>query len=87
MALVSDAASDVELLWAVLVRVLPGRWRVEALVLLAVCAFVRGDGVLTSVVVGEALEVCPGHHMAGLLDVVVQGGMSPEEMAALLLTS
>lgn len=83
---VADTAVEVELLWTVLARVLPDRWRVEALVLLAVCAFVRGDGPLTSVVVGEALEVCPGHRMAGLLDVVVRGGVSPEEMAALLLS-
>ncbi|SIJ20331.1 Uncharacterised protein [Mycobacteroides abscessus subsp. abscessus] len=60
----TERASAAEALWTVLARVLPDRWRVEALVLLAVAAFVRGDGAVAAVAVEAALGVVSGHRMA-----------------------
>ena len=41
---VGQSAGEAESLWALLSRSLPTPWRVEALVLVAFSAYVRGDG-------------------------------------------
>lgn len=46
---VGENAGAAESLWALLARVLPEPWRVEALVLLAFSAYARGDGPLAGV--------------------------------------
>jgi len=50
-AAASDVAAEAEALWTVLARVLPRPWRAEALALLAVSAYVRGDGSLAGTAV------------------------------------
>ncbi|WP_162951671.1 DUF4192 domain-containing protein [Mycobacterium paragordonae] len=80
-ALAASAASDeMEALWWALVRSLPGRWRVEALVLLAVSVYVRGDGVLARVALDAALEVDSSHTLARLLDRALTAGIEPSEI-------
>jgi hypothetical protein len=54
------------------------------LALLAVSAYVRGDGPLTGVALSAALAADPGHRMAGLLDVALHGGVRPEELRAVI---
>ena len=73
-----DAAAA-ESLWAVLARVLPEPWRVEALVLLAFSAYARGDGPLAGLSLEAALRSSPDHRMAGMLDTALQSGMRPEQ--------
>ena len=64
-------------------RTLPDPWRVEALVLLAFSAYVRGDGPLAGVSLEAALRCDPTHRMAGMLDTALQSCMRPEQIREL----
>lgn len=81
---VGEDAAAAEALWALLTRVLPDPFRVEALVLLAASAYARGDGPLAGVSLGAALSADPGHRLAGLLDVALTGGVRPEEVRVVI---
>jgi Domain of unknown function (DUF4192) len=83
---VGDSAAQAEELWALLARTLPTPWRVEALVLLAFSAYVRGDGPLAGVSLEAALRCDPDHRMAGMLDQALQSGMRPEQIRELAAT-
>lgn len=83
---VGDRAAQAESLWAVLSRVLPAPWRVEALVLLAFSAYARGDGPLAGVALEAALRCDATHRMAGMLDRALQSGLRPEEIRQLAAT-
>ncbi|MCV7257047.1 DUF4192 domain-containing protein [Mycobacterium shimoidei] len=83
---VGESASAAESLWALLARTLPEPWRVEALVLLAFSAYVRGDGPLAGVSLEAALRCAPDHRMAGMLDTALQSGLPPERIRDLALT-
>jgi hypothetical protein len=83
---VGDDAGQVEELWALLARTLPVPWRVEALVLLAFSAYVRGDGPLAGVSLEAALRCDPDHRMAVMLDQALQSGMRPEQIRELAAT-
>jgi hypothetical protein len=81
-----ENAGHAESLWAVLSRTLPDPWRVEALVLLAFSAYVRGDGPLAGVSLEAALRCDPTHRMAGMLDTALQSGIRPEQIRELAVT-
>ncbi|WP_459970691.1 DUF4192 domain-containing protein [Mycobacterium sp. MUNTM1] len=81
---VGEDAAAAEALWALLARVLPDPFRVEALVLLAASAYARGDGPLAGVSLGAALSADPCHRLAGLLDVALTGGVRPEEVRVVI---
>jgi Domain of unknown function (DUF4192) len=83
---VGQSAGEAESLWAMLSRNLPTPWRVEALVLLAFSAYVRGDGPLAGVSLEAALHCQPGHRMAGMLDTALQSGLRPEHIRELAVT-
>ncbi|KLO29512.1 DUF4192 domain-containing protein [Mycobacterium haemophilum] len=83
---VGESAAEAESLWAVLARILPQPWRVEALVLLAFSAYARGDGPLAGVSLEAALRCDPGHRMADMLDTALQSGLRPEDIRELALT-
>jgi hypothetical protein len=83
---VGERAGDAESLWALLARSLPEPWRVEALVLLAFSAYVRGDGPLAGVSLDAALRCDPEHRMAGMLDQALQSGLRPERIRELAVT-
>ncbi|SPM27655.1 DUF4192 domain-containing protein [Mycobacterium terramassiliense] len=83
---VGERAGDAESLWALLARSLPEPWRVEALVLLAFSAYVRGDGPLAGVSLDAALRCDPQHRMAGMLDQALQSGLRPERIRELAVT-
>ncbi len=83
---VGENAGQAEALWATLSRTLPDPWRVEALVLLAFSAYVRGDGPLAGVSLDAALRCDPTHRMAGMLDTALQSGMRPERIRELAVT-
>lgn len=80
---VGSEAAAAEALWALLSRILPEPWRVEALVLLAFSAYARGDGPLAGICLEAALRSDPEHRMAGMLDVALQSGMRPEQIREL----
>lgn len=83
---VGENAGAAESLWALLARTLPEPARVEALVLLAFSAYVRGDGPLAGVSLEAALRCAPDHRMAGMLDTALQSGLRPERIRDLALT-
>jgi Domain of unknown function (DUF4192) len=83
---VGAIAGDAESLWAVLARTLPGRGRVEALVLLAFSAYARGDGPLAGIALEEAVRRDPEHRMATMLDTALHAGMRPERIRELAMT-
>lgn len=83
---VGEHAVSAESLWALLSRVLPSPWRVEALVLLAFSAYARGDGPLAGISLEAALRCGSGHRMAGMLDRALQSGMRPEQIRELAVT-
>lgn len=80
---VGEGADAAESLWAVLARVLPQPWRVEALVLLAFSAYARGDGPLAGLSLDAALRCDPNHRMAGMLDQALQSGLRPNDIRKL----
>ncbi|MCG5433874.1 DUF4192 domain-containing protein [Mycobacterium sp. MYCO198283] len=80
---VGVAAAAAEALWAELTRLLPDRWRVEPLVLLAFSAYVRGDGPLAGIALEAALRIDGAHRMAVMLDKALQSGMRPEQIREL----
>lgn len=80
---IGEHAADAEAMWALLARRLPEPWRADALVLLAFCAYVRGDGPLAGVSLEAALRCVPGHRMAGLLDTALQSGLRPDRIRGL----
>lgn len=83
---VGENGGAAESLWALLARVLPEPWRVEALVLLAFSAYARGDGPLAGVSLQAALCCEPGHRMAGMLDTALQSGLRPEHIRDIAVT-
>jgi hypothetical protein len=83
---VGQSAGEAESLWAQLARSLPTPWRVEALVLLAFSAYVRGDGPLAGVSLEAALRCQSDHRMAGMLDTALQSGLRPEHIRELAVT-
>lgn len=83
---VGDNADGAESLWSLLARLLPPPWRVEALVLLAFSAYVRGDGPLAGMSLEAALRCDPQHRMAGMLDQALQSGLRPKDIRQLAST-
>jgi Domain of unknown function (DUF4192) len=83
---VGQSAGEAESLWTLLSRSLPTPWRVEALVLVAFSAYVRGDGPLAGVSLEAALRCQPDHRMAGMLDTALQSGLRPERIRELAVT-
>jgi hypothetical protein len=83
---VGEKAAEAETLWAMLSRILPKQWRVEALVLLAFSAYARGDGPLAGVALEAALRCGGEHRMASMLDTALQSGLRPEQIRDLAVT-
>ncbi len=67
-----------ERLWLALVRATPAPERAEPAALLALVAYLRGDGALAGVALDAALEACPQHSLSGLLRAALDGGLPPE---------
>ncbi|MCV7193499.1 DUF4192 domain-containing protein [Mycolicibacterium brumae] len=80
---VSSRASESEDLWVLLARILPTRWRVEALVLLGHSAYCRGDGPLAGIALDAALREDVAHRMAGMLDAALRGGIRPSKIRSM----
>ncbi|HEY6423383.1 MAG TPA: DUF4192 domain-containing protein [Pseudonocardiaceae bacterium] len=72
-----DAAAA-ERLWLALVRATPAPERAEPAALLALAAYIRGDGAMAGVALDAALHACPDHSLSGLLRAALDGGLPPE---------
>ena len=73
-----SGAAAAERLWLALVRATPAPERAEPAALLALTAYLRGDGALASVALESALRACPHHSLSGLLRAALDGGLPPE---------
>jgi Domain of unknown function (DUF4192) len=73
-----SGAVAAERLWLALVRATPAPERAEPAALLALTAYLRGDGALASVALEAAMHACPDHSLSGLLRAALDAGMSPE---------
>ncbi|UVS77934.1 DUF4192 domain-containing protein [Actinokineospora sp. UTMC 2448] len=82
---VTPRAAAGERLWTYLTRALPAPDRAEPACLLAVSAYLRGNGSLARVALDVALQACPGHTLAGLLTAALDGAMTPLELRNILL--
>jgi Domain of unknown function (DUF4192) len=71
-------ATAAERLWLALVRATPAPERAEPAALLALSAYVRGDGALAGVALDAALHACPQHSLSGLLRAALDEGLPPE---------
>lgn len=71
-------AAGAERLWLALVRATPAPHRAEPAALLALVAYLRGDGALAGLALDVALQSCPDHSLSGLLRTALEGGLAPE---------
>ena len=73
-----SGADAAERLWLALVRATPAPELAEPAALLALTAYLRGDGALAGVALDAALHACPQHSLSGLLRAALDGGLPPE---------
>lgn len=83
-ALDARIALTAERLWLELARCLPPPERSEAAILVAACAYMRGDGALANVALEQARSALPGHQLAGLLCGALSYGMPRAHVRQLL---
>ena len=83
-ALDDRVAPAAERLWLELTRWLPPPERAEAAVLLAACAYMRGDGAMANVALEEVRVVLPGHNLGGLLYGGIAYGMPIPQVRQIL---
>lgn len=69
-------------LWTVLTRGTPGPYRAEPAVLLAITAYLAGDGPLASIAAEVARAAVPDHGLATLLLTALHSGLPPHQLRA-----
>ncbi|MCZ2818549.1 DUF4192 domain-containing protein [Modestobacter sp. VKM Ac-2984] len=79
-----DAAAAAEVVWTELTRRSPAPLDAAPATLLAVSAWVRGDGALANVALERALHSEPSYTFAGLLRSALDACLSPAEMRRLI---
>ncbi len=77
-------AAAIEQLWTALTREIPDPESAEPATLLAVAAFLRGNGGLANVALERAQRAWPGHRLSRLLDAAIAGGLSPSRLRCAL---
>jgi hypothetical protein len=80
-------ARAAERLWAALTRSTPGPERAEPASLLAVCAYLRGEGTLAGLATDIALADVPDHHLALSMRLVLDYAVPPHGLEAMLAES
>jgi hypothetical protein len=73
-----SGAVAAERLWLSLIRATPAPERAEPAALLALTAYLRGDGAMAGVALDAAQHACPHHSLSGLLRAALDGGLPPE---------
>ncbi|MEV4734702.1 DUF4192 domain-containing protein [Saccharopolyspora sp. NPDC049426] len=79
-----EHAGAAENLWITLVRKAPAPELADVATLLAVSTYVRGEGALTQIALGRALEADPEHTLADLIRHTLDSGIPPSEFAQFL---
>lgn len=75
---IGPGAVAAERLWMALVRATPAPERAEPAALLALAAYLRGDGALAGLALDAAVQACPHHSLSRLLLAALEGGLPPE---------
>jgi pyrroloquinoline quinone (PQQ) biosynthesis protein C len=73
-------------MWSDLVRRAEPDFVASPANLLAICALRAGNGLLANLAVARAIDAEPDNHLAHLLRHAIDAGISPDEVAALLLS-
>ncbi|MGY5885140.1 DUF4192 domain-containing protein [Modestobacter lacusdianchii] len=81
---VGPQAAAAEVVWTDLVRRAPAPLDAAPATLLAVAAWVGGNGALANVALERALDSEPGYSLAGLLRTALHAGMPPREVRRLM---
>lgn len=76
----SELRDGAELLWRSLLRAVPGPDRAEPAALLALYAYLRGDGVLARMALQRAADADPAHGLARLLAEALSCGVAPHKL-------
>jgi hypothetical protein len=79
LALIDEPAAA-EQLWTECTRRAPAPLDAAPATLLAVCAYLRGDGAMADVALDRALTSAPGYGLAGLLRAALDGCVTPTDL-------
>ncbi|MEV8440808.1 DUF4192 domain-containing protein [Actinosynnema sp. NPDC051121] len=77
----ANRADAAEQLWIALTKALPAPYRAEPALLLAMSAYLRGDGVLAGVALGSAEEADPDNLLILLLRMALGAALPPHVIA------
>ena len=80
-------AARAEILWTECTRRAPVPFDAAPATLLAVSAWLRGDGAMANVALARALASDPGYQLAVLLEGALAGCMPPSELRAMITTT
>jgi hypothetical protein len=83
----TDRADAAQRLWLALTRALPPPERAEPACLLAVAAYLHGEGALTNVALEVAMKADPDHALSAILQEALDLGTSPDILRKLLTQS
>jgi hypothetical protein len=86
LALAQDAAAA-EALWTECTRRAPDMLAAAPATLLAVSAWLRGDGAMANIALERALEAEPGYRLARLLFPALAACLPPAELRAMIAGS
>lgn len=84
---VTSIGHPIEQVWTELTRALPAPYRAQPACLLALTAFLRGDGVLAGVAIDVALHADPEHSFANLMRTSLDFGLPPDAVASAIAES
>ena len=87
LAALGEDAAAAEVLWAECTRRAPEPLDAAPATLLAVSAWLRGDGAMADIALRRALDSDPGYRLAGLLLPALAACLPPAELRALIAAS
>jgi len=80
----TNRADAAERLWTALIRAVPAPERASPAILLAIHAYLRGEGVLANMAVEVALDADPGHDLALLVREALDRGLPPTVLRTMI---
>ena len=80
----SENAAAAEALWTELTRQTPEPERAEPACLLAMSAYLRGDGALAGMALEQAHKADPNHQLTSLLQCALQAGFPPSRLSEMV---
>ncbi|MEU7525967.1 DUF4192 domain-containing protein [Saccharothrix sp. NPDC042600] len=84
MAPTNERAAAAEQLWLTLTKAVPAPYRAEPASLLAMSAYLRGDGAFSAIALDAAQDADPDHRLSGLLRDALNVGLPASHLDALV---